>query len=191
MTRYHIGRSGRPSLCEAMERDCPLGGEHYSTRAEAQAAFEKEFPNMLRSSRVRGSIRGMKNDSFYGISVENALLNPFLERWKNEVGEERVREMRAAKSTRDGGEYYHATVIRPKERRRIRPEELPEKATLHLLGVGKATKGDKEAWYVVARCPAMDRWRSVHGLEPHDFHITLGFRGGDVHDVPKDESTMI
>lgn len=43
MAKYHITAKGNPGLCRATKR-CPLGGEneHYSTKEEAQKAYEKE-----------------------------------------------------------------------------------------------------------------------------------------------------
>lgn len=40
MARYHITAKGNPALCRAYARPCPLGGEHYSSKAEATAAYE-------------------------------------------------------------------------------------------------------------------------------------------------------
>lgn len=37
--KYHVNpETGRPNLCEASVKDCPVGGEHYTDKAEAKAA---------------------------------------------------------------------------------------------------------------------------------------------------------
>lgn len=40
MARYHITAKGEPALCRAVKNPCPLGGEHFSTAAEARKSFE-------------------------------------------------------------------------------------------------------------------------------------------------------
>lgn len=45
MAKYHISPStGRPNLCQATKKACPLGGEddHYSSKDEARAAYEQK-----------------------------------------------------------------------------------------------------------------------------------------------------
>lgn len=43
MAKYHITSKGEPGLCRASKSPCPLGGEseHYASKDEAQAAYEK------------------------------------------------------------------------------------------------------------------------------------------------------
>ena len=46
MAKYHISpTTGRPNLCHATVRACPVGGEneHYGTKEEAQTAFEQSM----------------------------------------------------------------------------------------------------------------------------------------------------
>lgn len=45
MTKYHVSPStGRPNICRATKRPCPIGGqnEHYSSKDEARAAYETQ-----------------------------------------------------------------------------------------------------------------------------------------------------
>lgn len=42
MSNYHINeKTGRPNLCSATKRACPVGGEHYPSKEVALAAVEK------------------------------------------------------------------------------------------------------------------------------------------------------
>lgn len=43
MAKYHIDINGKPAVCRASERACPLGGDevHFSSQAEAQAFVDK------------------------------------------------------------------------------------------------------------------------------------------------------
>lgn len=51
-------------------------------------------------------------------------------------------------------------------------------------------KPQNEAHFVVMDWPAATAFRSRFGLPPTDFHITLGFRLKDIHDVVKNISTL-
>lgn len=53
--RYHIGKDMIPRKCNAEEGNCPLGGEHYKSKAEAQIAaddqmFKQELENSKKTS---------------------------------------------------------------------------------------------------------------------------------------------
>lgn len=60
-------------------------------------------------------------------------------------------------------------------------------------GRGQVQDGDSIATFVVVNWPQANLWRAEQGLAKSDFHITLGFSrsGGDIHGVPKGESTLI
>lgn len=40
MTKIHIGKNG-PSICRAQEGKCPLGGEHFDSKEQAEKAFQQ------------------------------------------------------------------------------------------------------------------------------------------------------
>ena len=58
------------------------------------------------------------------------------------------------------------------------------------LGLGRASKDGCVAFYRVLAWPEVDRIRAELGLDPHDFHVTVGFKTADVHGVKKDASTL-
>lgn len=49
MAKYHITDAGNPAPCKATIKACPVGGadEHYSSRQEASAAYEKAMEKNL------------------------------------------------------------------------------------------------------------------------------------------------
>lgn len=59
-----------------------------------------------------------------------------------------------------------------------------------VLGLGKYTKTDNEAYFIVIDWPSGQEFLKKRGLPSKDFHITLGFKSQDIHDVAKDESTI-
>lgn len=51
--KYHISpETGRPNICRAGKRPCPIGGEHYDSKEEARAGYEKA----MEKSAVAGSL---------------------------------------------------------------------------------------------------------------------------------------
>jgi hypothetical protein len=59
------------------------------------------------------------------------------------------------------------------------------------LGLGHVRADGNEAFFIVVKWPAMNRLRMSIGLQETDFHITVGFKPRDVHDVEKDETTLL
>jgi len=100
---------------------------------------------------------------------------------------------------RDGGSDFHATIVLPKELRKLkksasggRVEILSKEFELEILGIGSAVSEASQAWFAVARSEAVAAYRKRLELPAHDLHITLAFEAaGDVHGVPKDASTLL
>ena len=116
-----------------------------------------------------------------------------MQAWRQHVGAETAEAMETAKIQRDGGYYFHVTLLTPKETRQLRKfgVSLPVDTSMsfRLDGVGSVRDGEKEAWYILVKSPVMNAGRRNAGLPPKDFHITIGFIGGDVHTVDKNDST--
>jgi len=59
------------------------------------------------------------------------------------------------------------------------------------LGVGRVSKNGEDAYFKVIDWPTGHKFRKSCGLDAKDFHITIGFKDKDVHDVKKDQTTLI
>lgn len=63
--KYHINNvTGRPNICRATKRGCPMGSgesEHYATREEAQAAYEKSMGEQSAPSLKKTKKKPTKN----------------------------------------------------------------------------------------------------------------------------------
>lgn len=57
-------------------------------------------------------------------------------------------------------------------------------------GLGKAEAGDNEAYFMVLDWPEGRKLRESLGLDGdgQDFHVTVGFKGADVHGVRKNQT---
>lgn len=101
---------------------------------------------------------------------------------------------------KDRGE-FHITIISPSEVREVAKATGGDKKELfsnlylsgepQYLGLGKATEGDNEVYYVVVKWPESQELRKKFGLPNKDLHITLAFKENDIFDVKKDETTLI
>lgn len=58
------------------------------------------------------------------------------------------------------------------------------------LGEGRASAAGSESAFRVFLWPGGVALRRALGLPPQDFHVTLGFRDGDIHGKPKNMSTL-
>lgn len=133
---------------------------------------------------------------------------------------EAAEEFLASKRARDGSE-HHITLFNPGEVRvlvekvaEVLREKDPSlskgksrdeaKHSLRRLlaadldedwraeGLGRAVAGPDEAYFVVIAWPRVGKLRAEFGLPPDkDLHITVGFKGKDVHGVPKGRGTLV
>lgn len=59
------------------------------------------------------------------------------------------------------------------------------------LGLGTVKKDSNEVYFKVLEWQSANEFRQKLGLQPKDFHITVGFSINDIHNVSKDKSTLI
>ena len=97
----------------------------------------------------------------------------------------------------DRGE-FHITILSPAEVRDLK-KRLPEKLYSPIgiagypsyLGVGMQKEPGNEVYFVVVEWLEAQKVRESLGFAPKDLHITMGFRVRDIHNAPKDKSTLI
>ncbi|KAL0478926.1 hypothetical protein AKO1_007833 [Acrasis kona] len=59
------------------------------------------------------------------------------------------------------------------------------------FGVGKVVQGSDETMFQVIDWPSANECRQKLGLGKKDFHLSLGFKARDLHNVPKNVSTLV
>lgn len=65
MTKYHISpKDGKPSVCNATVRPCPIGGEnvHYGSKEEARGAYESKMVDQTFTPVNKSEITKKEND---------------------------------------------------------------------------------------------------------------------------------
>ena len=97
------------------------------------------------------------------------------------------------------GNHHHITLLRK--------NELPSSYDMDLLiesiknrkyyntilpiGIGKIRKGNEEAYYQIVYWPIGNEIRRELNLSSKDFHVTLGFKNKDIHNVNKGFTTLV
>ena len=136
--------------------------------------------------------------NYLGIKIQNTEINPFLNQLKDILGEQ-YDEYVSNQGKRDNGS-YHITVMNVIEYNRLSQELGMDKFInsldpvlkaeiddVRLIGVGKVSKNENTAYFVVTRSEILEEVRKKYDLPEKDFHITLGFKHKDVHGVRKNE----
>lgn len=141
---------------------------------------------------IESTLEPKKGGSYYGLSIDKEDFKTHLNAWRKIVGEKEADEMEQSKIDRDGDYAFHITVFTPKETRQLKKIDTQfenKKFKFNLTGIGRVENDNKEAWFITADSDDIDNYRATVGLPKHNLHITLGFKNGDVHNKPKDETS--
>ena len=103
---------------------------------------------------------------------------------------------------RDRGK-YHITVINVMEYNNLSKKMGMDKFInslekylgmefdITLMGIGKASKNDNTAYFIVAKSDDLQEVRKIYDLQERDLHVTLGFKHKDIFGVRKNEVLII
>ncbi len=148
-------------------------------------------------SRVVSRIQILESEEdgdYIGAQVEPLYVEPYLRQMRQHLGDDDFEHCLRLKRDRDGIE-YHVTIVSPFEYGNLetgRVARLVSRSiSMKMEGLGSAALGDDEAYFVIVSSFDLGASRQELGLDPIDFHITLGFRGADVHGVPKGVGTAV
>jgi len=87
---------------------------------------------------------------------------------------------------------YHITIISSNEIHNLDLfEETEIEVDLFNFGLGKSQKNDNEVYYLVVYCNYFDKIRKSFDLNSKDYHITLGFKLNDIHNIDKSFNNII
>lgn len=149
-----------------------------------------------------GYVKDVLNNNYLGLKFNQNLMTPFLNKLQEIVyDEDKYETLVGNQQRRDKKEHYshHATIINVMEfnklvenmgssfQERIDTIFSLDITDLLFKGIGKAEKNNNEAYFVVLDSATLDEIRSSLGLEPKDFHITIGFDKKDVFGVRKNQ----
>ena len=132
-------------------------------------------------------------DPYLSAIVDRAALHPYLDALRSYLGENRANRYILNLKRRNAGT-FHITVLSPFEYGKVFGR-LEHNVRVHghavLHGVGCVQRPTEETYYIVVTCSEFAHFRHSLDLPPRDFHITLGFRTRDIHNVRKDLRTLL
>ena len=87
---------------------------------------------------------------------------------------------------------YHITIVSSQESSNIANfDDITIENDLLNFGLGKSQKNDNEIYYLIVYCNYFDKIRNELNLKPKDYHITLGFKFNDIHNIDKSLNNII
>jgi hypothetical protein len=144
-------------------------------------------------------VKDRLGNNYLGIDIPYEIVEPYLTRLEEVIGEENYQIFTKNQQTRDSGK-HHMTVINVMDYNRLSKDRGFDKfinslelvfdyeiGDLEMLGIGTATKDTNTAYFIVCKSDKLDAIRTRYSLPKHDFHITLAFNPKDVFGVPKNK----
>lgn len=144
-------------------------------------------------------VKDRLGNNYLGIDIPYEIVEPYLTRLEEVIGEENYQIFTKNQQTRDSGK-HHMTVINVMDYNRLSKDMGVDKFInslelvfdyeiddLEMLGIGTATKDTNTAYFIVCKSDKLDAIRTRYELPKHDFHVTLGFDAKDVFGVPKNK----
>lgn len=130
---------------------------------------------------------------YVNVDVPPSAVMPYLTWLRNTVAPATIQGYIAHQQSRDRG-HRHITVVTPLEYPHVASHAaglIGYPVHVQMLGVGHIAEPDNEVFFVVCRCPEIERMRASLGLPQADLHITLGFKAHDIFDKPKGPSSLL
>jgi hypothetical protein len=131
-------------------------------------------------------------NSYVGIHYPASVLASLLEIWEESIGFD-PEEYIANQQNRDGGK-HHTTVVNVPDYQRLDPSVVEryigQEVELTFVGVGSAEARGNQTHFIVVESEELQQVRRDLGLEPFDFHITIGFKDKDCFGVSKGRDAL-
>lgn len=140
------------------------------------------------------SLASKSGRPYLGVKTNPECITPYLDELRLNTSAAEYHQLIGNQQERDSG-HYHLTVISPPELELLDTEDTQSliglEVILQPLGVGKVSKLQNSAYFVVVECSVIDQLRDDLALPEKDLHITLGFNVSDIHDRSKGSSSLI
>ena len=144
-------------------------------------------------------IKDFIGNNYLGIIIPNGVIQPFLNKLNQILGNENYNKYTSNQQNRDSGD-YHITVINVMEYNKLSKDLKMDKFInsltpilnfefndIKLMGLGPAERNNNRSYFVVVSSDQLQAVRKRYDLPDQDFHITLGFDARDVFGVPKNK----
>ena len=147
-------------------------------------------------------IQDTVGNNYIGIVVPYSKVTNFLDKMYELIPDDYSKYL-GNQQRRDHGQ-YHITILNVAECNMLsnkmgidkftqRIEHLTEVSVddIQYYGLGSASKNENTAFYIIVKSTTLEEIRKSLGLQPKDFHVTIGFNWKDVHGVDKGTSTLV
>ena len=188
------GSSAKRQKLHALAERLELYHESMGKGEERSLILSKNRPQKVENRDVYDMVEYYYCDTYYGLK------GPYVD-WVAERAAANLDESVTARRKSRDGPHHHITVISTKTIADLPPELTPELLFDKLTSVpddwqsvGIGTVQNEEglhAIFLVLSWPSASLFLAQHNLPPQNFHITLGFQRDDIHNVVKDESTLV
>ena len=138
------------------------------------------------------TVKDIINNDYLAINVYPILIAEYIEKLKSYINDdEKFYILTNNQKNRDRNK-YHITVISVAEMSKVATDNITNNSVtdLKFMGIGEVKKNDKETYFIVVQSETLNQIRESLGLEPKDFHITIGFNPKDIFGVRKNEVTI-
>ena len=143
-------------------------------------------------------LKDVSGSNYLGVNIPVSIVEPFLEKLKNAIGEDEYIIYTNNQKNRDKG--YHLTVLSVRDYNKLSKEmgissfinslELILKYPiddLEMLGIGTGSNKGNTSYFIVCKSDKLAAIRTRYNLPKQDFHITIGFNLKDVFGIPKNK----
>jgi hypothetical protein len=146
-----------------------------------------------------GYVKDVLGNNYLGIKFNETFVEPYIKEMYYDIEDNESFETFVANQKKRDGDSYHSTIINVMEMNKLFKEKGSEFVKridiiqsldiedIEFKGVGKVSKAGNTAYFIVLESATLDEVRSSLGLEPKDFHITIGFDRKDVFGVRKNQ----
>lgn len=144
-----------------------------------------------------GYLKDVSGNNYIGVDIPKLMVDPFLDKLKSILGVDDYLRYTEMQKNRDHGK-YHITLIPVHELNMLinklghssvlnKLELILDKSfdDLKFMGLGKASDGDNNAYFIVVKSEFLDMIRESYDLPKKDLHITVGFKNKDIFNVRK------
>ncbi|MDM8566630.1 hypothetical protein QUF74_13390 [Candidatus Halobeggiatoa sp. HSG11] len=140
---------------------------------------------------LQGEIQLIHHDEFYlGVNIPYPEIENHLKVMQKFLPQQDFQVYLSNQKLRDAHK-HHITIVNPIEYNAEYCDVLVGNIiTYSMVGLGRVTQDEDDVFFIVAESTDMEKLRQQVQLPKKDFHITLGFKNNDIHDVAKNRDTL-
>jgi hypothetical protein len=137
-------------------------------------------------------ISDVRGNPYFAINIPADMVQGFQKKLRQDIGVSRYAKALDNLQKRQGM-HHHITVClpfldKPKSTSGFNGFTITD---AEFLGIGIATQGDAQAYYIVVKSAQLDAFCDANGIPRKHWHVTIGFIGRDIHGVDKTNIDLV